>query len=378
MSPPGAIPNVVQSAGPLILGYLMNWGLFGVVSIQVYYYYIAFPNDRLFCKCIVYGVYILETLQTMVVTHDAFASFGEGFGSFEALDNIQLTCLSIPILSGIVGCVVQMFYAYRINILSKSKVLGLLIATISFVGCVAGIVTGVKSFELGSLSKLTQTTVFISAGFWWGCCALCDVIIALSMTYLLSRHDTGFKATHLLITRLTRLTIETGTCTALVAITNLILFFRYPKTNYYTVPVLVIAKLYCNTLLVLFNSRMRITGGREDDAQQTTADFHTRGWQLPTFNHPNAAYIDDHRATIIKDEPSWAVGWNLARHNEIPGTGIRLTTDVSVVKDDIETRTVNGQTNNKQTCAPHTNIVHKDDLSVPTYPFATAASGSTH
>lgn len=55
----------------------------------------------MFCKCLVYGVYILETLQTMVVTHDAFASFGAGFGSFEALDNIQLTCLSIPILSGI-------------------------------------------------------------------------------------------------------------------------------------------------------------------------------------------------------------------------------------------------------------------------------------
>ncbi|KNZ81051.1 hypothetical protein J132_03040 [Termitomyces sp. J132] len=196
-------PDVVKSSGPLVgrvpfvTPLLMCSGLFPLTaswvlvqlgfvwrSINPNYYYIAFPDDRLYCKILVYGVYLLESLQTVIITHDAFASFGAGFGSFEALDNIQLTCLSIPILSGIVGCVVQMYYAYRINILSKSKVLGSVIATISFVGCVAGIVTGVKSFELGSLSKLTQTTVFISAGFWWGCCALCDVIIAFVMTYL--------------------------------------------------------------------------------------------------------------------------------------------------------------------------------------------------
>ncbi|KAF8062235.1 hypothetical protein FPV67DRAFT_1367335, partial [Lyophyllum atratum] len=247
-----------------ILGYLLNWGLYGVVSIQVYYYYIAFPKDRLYCKCLVYGTYILETLQTVVITHDAFGSFGFGFGSYAALDNIQFTCLSIPILSGIVGCVVQVFYAYRINILSKTKIIGYMIGTVSCVGCVAGIVTGVKCFQLGSLSKLTQTTVFISAGFWCGCCALCDVTIAIAMTYLLSRHDTGFQSTHLMITKLTRLTIETGTATALVALTYLFLFFKFPETNYYAVPVLIIAKLYCNTLLVLFNSRMRITGGREE------------------------------------------------------------------------------------------------------------------
>ncbi|KAG6907539.1 hypothetical protein DXG01_008575 [Tephrocybe rancida] len=272
-------PDVVKSSGPLIIGYLLNYGLYGVVSIQVYYYYIAFPNDRLYCKCLVYGVYLLETLQTIIIMHDAFAGFGSGFGSFEALDNIQLTCLSIPILSGIVGCVVQMYYAYRIYILSKSKALGYVIAVISFVGCIAGIVTGVKSFELGSLSKLLQTTIFISAG--------------------LSRHDTGFRSTHLMITRLQRLTIETGTATALVAVTNLFLFFKYPKTNYYTVPVLIIAKLYCNTLLVLFNSRMRIAGGREDDTAQSSIDLANAQRTVIAFSRPPSAYLQDWR--VMRD-----------------------------------------------------------------------------
>lgn len=324
--------DVVKSSGPLILGYIFNWGLFGVVSIQVYYYYIAFPKDRLYCKCLVYGVYILETLQTAVITHDAFASFGAGFGSFEALDNIPFTCLSIPILSGIVGCVVQVFYAYRINVLSKRKVIGYVITTISIVGCIAGIVTGVKSFEIGSLSRLNQTTVFISAGFWWGCCALCDVTIAVSMTYLLSQHDTGFRSTHLLITRLTRITIETGTATALVAVINLFLFFGYSDTNYYTVPVLIIAKLYCNTLLVLFNSRMRIAGGREEDLPTTsTIDLSTRPAAV-TFSRPPSAYLQDWRFQFRKDEsPSDRATAEAASS----GQGVRVTTDVYVDNDRI-------------------------------------------
>lgn len=106
-----------------------------------------------------------------------------------------------------------------------------------------------------------------------------------------------------------------------MAIANLILFFRFPKTNYYTVPVLVIAKLYCNTLLVLFNSRMRIVGGREEDLGQAAVSLSTRGWQMPTFNHPTSVYFEDRGTTTpIKDEPSWAAGWNLkrlSRHEQV-------------------------------------------------------------
>ncbi|RDB19772.1 hypothetical protein Hypma_013182 [Hypsizygus marmoreus] len=319
-----------------VLGYMLNWCLFGVVSIQVYYYYMAFPKDRLYCKCLVYGVYILETLQTGVITHDAFASFGLGFGSFDALDSIQFTCLSIPILSGVVGCVVQVFYAYRINMLSKTKTLGYVIAVISVIGCVAGIVTGVKSFQIGRLSRLTETPVFISAAFWWGCCAICDVTIALSMIYLLSRHDTGFRSTHLMITRLTRIIVETGTATALVAIVNLILFFRYPKTNYYTVPVLIIAKLYCNTLLVLFNHRMRITGGREEDLiALNTIEIPTR---IPsvTFSRPPSAYHEEWKPSRKDGGVQWRDALSAENQNyrqTHPEVGIRVSTDVFVTKD---------------------------------------------
>ncbi|KAG6848600.1 hypothetical protein H0H93_015584 [Arthromyces matolae] len=83
---------------------------------------------------------------------------------------------------------------------------------------------------------------------------------------------------------------------ALIAVTNLFLFFKYPDTNYYTVPVLIIAKLYCNTLLVLFNSRMRIVGGREELLNQgtnTTSELLNSHPQFIAFSRPPSAYLHD-------------------------------------------------------------------------------------
>lgn len=56
----------------------------------------------------------------------------------------------------------------------------------------------------------------------------------------------------------------TPTRAAVVAILVLVLFLAFPADGYYICGVLVIAKLYSTSLLVLFNSRMHIVGGRNE------------------------------------------------------------------------------------------------------------------
>jgi hypothetical protein len=70
-------------------------------SIPSDLYYLAFPKDRLSTKCLVYGVYALEVVETILVTHDSFAAFGYGFGDISALTRIDFNWLSIPIMSGL-------------------------------------------------------------------------------------------------------------------------------------------------------------------------------------------------------------------------------------------------------------------------------------
>lgn len=64
-------------------------------------YYVAFPHDRQFLKLLVYGVLLLETLETGVATSDAFATFASGFMNKDSPVEVHLTWLSVPVHSGI-------------------------------------------------------------------------------------------------------------------------------------------------------------------------------------------------------------------------------------------------------------------------------------
>ncbi|KAJ6503137.1 hypothetical protein DFH09DRAFT_1201808, partial [Mycena vulgaris] len=84
-----------------LIGTLLNWGLFGTLSVQVYLYYQAFPNDRLATKCLVYIVFTIDVVQTILITHDAFATFEYGFGDFSAVTKLRLDWVTIPIIGGL-------------------------------------------------------------------------------------------------------------------------------------------------------------------------------------------------------------------------------------------------------------------------------------
>ena len=64
-------------------------------------YYLAFPNDQMYMKCLVYGVYILEFIQSILITEDGFRIFVSSFGDVEAIDQVNTAWLSVPILTAI-------------------------------------------------------------------------------------------------------------------------------------------------------------------------------------------------------------------------------------------------------------------------------------
>ncbi|KAK0196087.1 hypothetical protein F5146DRAFT_1176184 [Armillaria mellea] len=228
-----------------------------------YLYYLAFPKDRRYTKYLVYVVYIVEFVQTTFVTYDAFASFGYGFGNIEALTAMNFNWLVIPIMSAITACFGQVFYAYRIFMLSKSRIIPIFVTCVSLTSAVAAIITGIYDFQAGDLSKLGNKKISIGVGIWCGASALCDIIIAICTTYYLMHSKTGFRRSRILVTKIIHLTIETGSVTAVVALIALILFFGFPHHDFHGTPALIMPKLYANTIYMVLNSRIRILGGRE-------------------------------------------------------------------------------------------------------------------
>ncbi|PBK61272.1 hypothetical protein ARMSODRAFT_1025792 [Armillaria solidipes] len=275
MQPVPARYPIEMLSGPLALAYLLHWRLFGTLSVQLYLYHLAFPNDRKFTKCLVYSIYIVEFVQTMLVTYDAFAMFGYGFGNIDALTAMDFHWLVVPIMSGIVACAGQVFYAYRIFMLSKSRIVPIFVISVSLTSSVAALITGVFCLQAGDITKLNNRKTSIAVAIWYGASALCDIIIAICMTYYLMRSNTGYRRTRILVAKIIRLTIETGSVTAVVVLLDLILFFAFPHQTFYTTPSSITPKLHANTVLMVLNSRIRIMAGRHTYTSSTDMNIVT-------------------------------------------------------------------------------------------------------
>ncbi|KAL0577829.1 hypothetical protein V5O48_004157 [Marasmius crinis-equi] len=284
MAPAPGIPaDVRHVAGPLIITFMLGTILYGVQILQVYTYYMTFPKDRKIVKALVYIVFLLDTTQTAIFFRDAYTIFAAGFGDMAALRAAHLSGFSVPIITGLVSLLVQSFYSYQIQVLSRSWILtvvilsvgiqnssgfsiseakGILSPKIALTQFVASIIEGVFIFKINN-SAILQAKTLVPCTIWLAGSALCDIIIAVAMTAYLMKASSGLKGNHI-IRRLVRLVIETGSLTATVATIDVILFIGLQKYPYHMLPSRCLAKLYANTLMVILNSRMRIQGSRDD------------------------------------------------------------------------------------------------------------------
>ncbi|KAK7027790.1 hypothetical protein R3P38DRAFT_3190872 [Favolaschia claudopus] len=246
--------DVAQLAAPELITCLAEWSLFSVLTIQLYIYYQAFPSDRRSTKSLVYFVYTIHLVEIILVSIDAYKTFASGFGQLSALASFGVSAIWREIMPALVSFIVQSFYAYRLFLLSRSYIIPSVIVFASLAMSVCGFITVAFVLEAGDVSLLGSKRISIFGGIWLGGSALIDIVNAGCMTYYLIR-----------------LTIETGTLTALVALTTLILFFAFPHNIYYTTPVSVMPFIYANTMYMVFNARAQIVGGRGASTNSTGA-----------------------------------------------------------------------------------------------------------
>ncbi|KAF8124630.1 hypothetical protein K438DRAFT_1603697, partial [Mycena galopus ATCC 62051] len=103
-----------------LLAILFNWGFMGVLAAQLYFYHENFQHDGPRMKLLaVYSLFLLDVLQTVMVTADAFHWFVYGFGSLVLSDQTFLNSWDVPVLDSVISLIVQAFYCWRIHILRK-------------------------------------------------------------------------------------------------------------------------------------------------------------------------------------------------------------------------------------------------------------------
>lgn len=64
-------------------------------------YYLTFHKDKWFSKALVIFIYVVETVQTVIMTGDCWTAYAKGFGDVSGLGNVENEWLAAPILTAI-------------------------------------------------------------------------------------------------------------------------------------------------------------------------------------------------------------------------------------------------------------------------------------
>lgn len=157
--------SITGPYGPLLVGSFFNWGLQGLLFLQLYLYYVLFPDDTLPLKLFVYLTFLAELLQTIFQSAGVYAQLiivylppGDA--------TLDLLTYGMPIMSVIISVAVQLFYAWRIHIISGKRLgyLAIMIALLSLGQATAGLISTVMSgSQSGSVRRNLSNLVFTPA-----------------------------------------------------------------------------------------------------------------------------------------------------------------------------------------------------------------------
>jgi len=299
--------NIAAIAGPPLIGIMMNWFLYGILVMQTYVYYQCFPEDRKQIRYLVFIIFFLDTVQSVLATADAFHWHATGFGNMLILSQPYVSPFDAPILDGVIAFIVQTFFCWRIWILQKSWWLPSVVFVVALSGFVGAIATGIGSFQVADLTRLHELIWQLS--LWLGGGALADTMIAVIMTVLLLRKKTRgeHQYTDNVLVRVVRLTVETNSVTASVATAVLVLLLAIRSNPSYAMAFAYgLGKLYSNTLLAIFNNRMYMSAKgmmpRPTPVSTSGIDIHHTSYSQGRTSHGQVSMQKDpYRIEVLRE-----------------------------------------------------------------------------
>jgi len=243
-----------------------------MLCIQVWTYYLRYPNDGNVYKVLVLTLWILEAVHQAFVGHVIWFYVVDNGGSLLAFINPPVWTLSIQtLLSAFVGLIVKMCFGMRVWKFSKGNyfVTGF-IMVMALVQFAAAIVYTMRSFQLrvGQADQIKALgTTALSLG------VITDMFTAASLSFFLHKMRTGYKKSDSLINRLIIYSVNTGLVTSVFSAAVLASYNLMPTNLIFIALYFILSKLYANSCLATLNTR-RFVHGRGTDREDVT---------IPTF-----------------------------------------------------------------------------------------------
>ncbi|KAJ7631682.1 hypothetical protein DFH06DRAFT_699743 [Mycena polygramma] len=254
------VANRVDTLGPWVLGAFTDCILLGVVFCQVITFYTtrsprkttAFQRYCFWLVAVVLCLSVLKTCQEIAVV------WVQNVHDFADPDVARLRVatawwqVSTPLMTGVIGCVVQSFFCFRFWLLSRdfrSRYLVIPIVCSMTVG-ITGICFTVYNILCGNVkAKVMWLLIHLTGVF------IADFLITTGTIVILRKSASGLPSTNLLINRLLRLVFESAIPPTVIASIDLIMTQTLgPKLIWHLLLNFSLGKIYVISLLYTLNS----------------------------------------------------------------------------------------------------------------------------
>ncbi|CAK5271234.1 unnamed protein product [Mycena citricolor] len=238
--------------GPMFVGLMMNILLYGIMITQFYLYMTTYKRDSVFIKVYVVALMFADTLNTGFMAAYLYDSLIVHFDDLPYLGKANWVFATDPAMTGIIGAMVQVFYAWRIHMLTGNIWIVVLVAGCALTNAFGGLASAAAIAFVPQFSHFQQFQVPVIC--WLLGAAVGDVIITITLVIFFRRHRTGCTATDTRVDKIIRLTIQTGMITSICSVIDLGLFLG-DTSGMHLLFNLPLAKLYSNSLLSSLNAR---------------------------------------------------------------------------------------------------------------------------
>ncbi|KAJ7161059.1 hypothetical protein C8R46DRAFT_905113, partial [Mycena filopes] len=266
------------SHGPMFLGLAMNILLYGIMITQIYLYMTTYKRDPLFIKLYVAALMLADTLNTGFMIAYLYESLIVHFdpamtaSPFSLFFDDNLT----PPNQGIIGSMVQLFYAWRIQTLTGNLWIVGLICICALTNALGGLASAAAIAFVPQFSHFQEFQVPVIC--WLMSAAVGDVLITASLVNFFRNHRTGCSSTDTKVDQIIRCIqqtwTQTGMITSMCSVIDLGLFLG-DSSGMHLLFNLPLAKLYSNSLMSSLNARGGWRRSEPDDSgEMKTVPLH--------------------------------------------------------------------------------------------------------
>ncbi|KAK7045159.1 hypothetical protein R3P38DRAFT_2882851 [Favolaschia claudopus] len=245
-----------QSIGALTLGVVFNTYMMGVLMSQFFTYWTNKNDDSVWIGLLVFFLFAINAVHSGTVVYMLWFYTVDNFTNAAIVTHNIWAPPFTAVVTAILAFIFHTFQSWRIYKFTGSKFLSIAL----IVGAVAAIATGLAAAigswltrdrrKLAAIQPIVYTNLTLQT--------IVDVIIAGTITIVLTRSKTSFARTDRVLNRLIQTAVQSGCFTAVFALGTLFSFKFKPASFVLLIFAVPIGRIYTHTLMDHFTRRNQL------------------------------------------------------------------------------------------------------------------------